>query len=90
MRITLVDRANHHLFQPLLYQVAIAGLSSPDIAALLRHILCDQRNVEVRLGKVTAIDVARKSITTEDGSELAYGTLVLATGATHAYSGNDI
>jgi NADH dehydrogenase len=89
VRITLVDRANHHLFQPLLYQVATAGLSSPDIAAPLRHILRDQRNVEVRLGKVVAIDVTRKSIATEDGTELAYDTLVLATGSTHAYFGND-
>lgn len=89
VRITLVDRSNHHLFQPLLYQVATAGLSSPDIAAPLRHILCDQRNVEVRLGKVVAIDVIRKSIASEDGSELSYDTLVLATGATHAYFGND-
>lgn len=89
VRITLVDRSNHHLFQPLLYQVATAGLSSPDIAAPLRHILCDQRNVEVRLGKVVAIDVIRKSIVSEDGSELSYDTLVLATGATHAYFGND-
>ncbi len=89
VRITLIDRANHHLFQPLLYQVATAGLSSPDIAAPLRHILRDQRNVEVRLGKVVAIDVTRKSITSKDGTELAYDTLVIATGATHAYFGND-
>ena len=52
VRITLVDRRNHHLFQPLLYQVATAGLSAPDIAAPLRHILREQRNVEVRLGEV--------------------------------------
>ncbi len=89
VQITLVDRANHHLFQPLLYQVATAGLSSPDISAPLRHILRDQSNVEVRLGKVTAIDVSRKNITTEDGTELSFDTLVLATGATHAYFGND-
>ncbi|WP_309297267.1 FAD-dependent oxidoreductase, partial [Enterobacter hormaechei] len=56
IRITLVDRRNHHLFQPLLYQVATAGLSAPDIAAPLRHILGHQRNVEVRLGEVVAID----------------------------------
>ena len=62
VRITLVDRRNHHLFQPLLYQVATAGLSAPDIAAPLRHILRTQDNVEVRLGEVTAIDtVARTS-----------------------------
>ncbi|KAG1532059.1 hypothetical protein G6F50_016370 [Rhizopus delemar] len=54
IRITLVDRRNHHLFQPLLYPVATAGLSAPDIAAPLRHILGHQRNVEVRLGEVHA------------------------------------
>jgi NADH dehydrogenase len=61
--ITLVDRANHHLFQPLLYQVATAGLSAPDIAAPLRHILREQRNVDVRLGEVTGIDLAARRIT---------------------------
>ena len=55
VRITLVDRSNHHLFQPLLYQVATAGLSAPDIAAPLRHILRRQRNVEVRLAGVDAV-----------------------------------
>ena len=89
VEITLVDRANHHLFQPLLYQVATAGLSAPDISAPLRHILRHQRNVEVRLGKVTGVDVRRKCIATEDGSEISYDTLVLATGVTHAYFGND-
>ena len=89
IRITLVDRRNHHLFQPLLYQVATAGLSAPDIAAPLRHILGDQRNVEVRLGEVTAIDKHARSLTLADGSQLDYDTLLVATGATHAYFGND-
>jgi NADH dehydrogenase len=89
IRITLVDRRNHHLFQPLLYQVATAGLSAPDIAAPLRHILGDQRNVEVRLGEVTSIDKARRQITLADGSQLGYDTLMLCTGATHAYFGHD-
>jgi NADH:ubiquinone reductase (H+-translocating) len=89
VQITLVDRANHHLFQPLLYQVATAGLSAPDIAAPLRHILRNQRNVDVRLGHVTQIDVTEKHITTEDGAMIAYDTLIVATGATHAYFGND-
>ncbi|MFN4162839.1 MAG: NAD(P)/FAD-dependent oxidoreductase, partial [Stenotrophomonas sp.] len=89
IRITLVNRRNHHLFQPLLYQVATAGLSAPDIAAPLRHILGDQRNVEVRLGEVTAIDKDSRQITLADGSHLGYDTLMLCTGATHAYFGHD-
>lgn len=89
VRITLVDRRNHHLFQPLLYQVATAGLSAPDIAAPLRHILGDQRNVEVRLGEVTSIDKQARQITLADGSHLGYDTLMLCTGATHAYFGHD-
>ena len=89
VRITLVDRCNHHLFQPLLYQVATAGLSAPDIAAPLRHILRRQRNVEVRLAQVETLDVAGKRVTLDDGDVLAYDTLLLATGATHAYFGHD-
>ena len=89
VQVTLIDRANHHLFQPLLYQVATAGLSAPDISAPLRHILRHQRNVEVRLGNVTSIDVIGKSITTSDDAQISYDTLILATGATHAYFGND-
>lgn len=87
--ITLIDRTNHHLFQPLLYQVATAGLSAPDIAAPLRHILGHQRNVEVRLGEVVTIDKQARQIRMADGSTLDYDTLLLATGATHAYFGND-
>jgi NADH dehydrogenase len=89
VRITLVDRRNHHLFQPLLYQVATAGLSAPDIAAPLRHILGHQRNVEVRLGEVTSIDKHTRQITLADGNQLGYDTLMLCTGATHAYFGHD-
>lgn len=89
IRITLVDRCNHHLFQPLLYQVATAGLSSPDIAAPLRHILRKQRNVEVRLAEVSAIDTPAKRISFVDGSELEFDYLLLASGATHAYFGHD-
>ena len=89
VRITLIDRRNHHLFQPLLYQVATAGLSAPDIAAPLRHILRGQRNVEVRMGEVVAIDAAAKSITLGDGEMLRYDFLLLASGATHAYFGHD-
>ncbi len=89
VRITLVDRCNHHLFQPLLYQVATAGLSAPDIAAPLRHILRKQRNVEVRLSEVNTIDPAGRNITLADGSTLAFDYLLLASGATHAYFGHD-
>ena len=89
IRITLVDRRNHHLFQPLLYQVATAGLSAPDIAAPLRHILGHQRNVEVRLGEVTRIDKQARSVQLVDGTSLEYDTLLLASGATHAYFGHD-
>ena len=89
VRITLVDRRNHHLFQPLLYQVATAGLSAPDIAAPLRHILRNQRNVEVRLGEVTGLDAAARSVSLADGDRLHYDYLLLASGATHAYFGHD-
>ncbi|HEY0503587.1 MAG TPA: NAD(P)/FAD-dependent oxidoreductase, partial [Lysobacter sp.] len=89
VRITLVDRRNHHLFQPLLYQVATAGLSAPDIAAPLRHILRAQENVEVRLGEVVAIDTVARHVSLGDGEAIAFDYLVLASGATHAYFGHD-
>ena len=87
VRITLVDRTNHHLFQPLLYQVATAGLSAPDIAAPLRYILRKQRNVTVRLDTVQSIDTANRRVQCENG-ELAYDYLVVATGASHSYFGH--
>jgi NADH:ubiquinone reductase (H+-translocating) len=89
VQITLVDRANHHLFQPLLYQVATAGLSAGDIAAPLRHILASQHNVTVRMGEVTAIDTAAQRVSMADGNTLAYDHLLVASGATHAYVGHD-
>ncbi|MBU8976947.1 NAD(P)/FAD-dependent oxidoreductase [Lysobacter sp. MMG2] len=89
VRITLIDRRNHHLFQPLLYQVATAGLSSPDIAAPLRHILRNQRNVEVRLGEVVDIDTQARTVSLADGDAETYDYLLLASGATHAYFGHD-
>ncbi|RPE79851.1 NAD(P)/FAD-dependent oxidoreductase [Vulcaniibacterium tengchongense] len=89
VRVTLVDRRNHHLFQPLLYQVATAGLSAPDIAAPLRHILRKQRNVEVRLGEVVGLDPGARTATLADGEALRYDYLLLASGATHAYFGHD-
>ena len=89
VRITLLDRGNHHLFQPLLYQVATAGLSAPDIAAPLRHILRRQRNATVLMGEAAAVDAAGKRITLADGGTLDYDFALLATGATHAYFGHD-
>jgi len=89
VRITLIDRRNHHLFQPLLYQVATAGLSSPDIAAPLRHILRNQRNVEVRLGEVVGLDMQAGTVSLAEGDALSYDYLLLASGATHAYFGHE-
>ncbi len=78
VRVTLIDRTNHHLFQPLLYQVATAGLSAPDIAAPLRHILRDQANVEVRLAEVARIEPASRCVRLRDGDAIGYDTLLLA------------
>lgn len=89
VRITLLDRCNHHLFQPLLYQVATAGLSAPDIAAPLRHILRRQRNVTVLMAEATALDVARRRVALAGGEAVAFDYLLLACGANHAYFGND-
>jgi NADH dehydrogenase len=87
--ITLIDRANHHLFQPLLYQVATAGLSAGDIAAPLRQILREQRNVTVRLGEVSGIDLQARRVALADGATLDYDILLVASGAAHAYFGHD-
>jgi len=87
--ITLLDRRNHHLFQPLLYQVATAGLSAPDIAAPLRHILRRQRNAEVRMAQVVAVDAAARRVALDDGAHIDFDYLVLACGATHGYFGHD-
>lgn len=86
--LTLVDRTNHHLFQPLLYQVATAGLSGPQIAAPTRHILRRQRNCTVLLAQADAVDVARRRLLLPD-RELEWDALLLAPGATHAYFGHD-
>lgn len=89
VRITLIDRSNHHLFQPLLYQVATAGLSAPAISAPIRHILASQANLTTIMAAVEAIDVGRRVVRLEDGSEIAYDYLVVATGSTHSYFGRD-
>jgi NADH:ubiquinone reductase (H+-translocating) len=87
--VTVVDRTNHHLFTPLLYQVATAGLSAPAIAAPIRHILARQRNATVLMAEAKAIDPANKKVLLEDGTELGYDYLVVATGSMHSYFGND-
>src|SRR5512132_3036582 len=79
--ITLVDRRNHHLFQPLLYQVAMAGLSPADIAVPIRSVLHRQRNARVLLGDATRIDLALRRVELADGEVLPYDYLVLAVGA---------
>jgi NADH dehydrogenase len=88
VHVTLLDRHNHHLFQPLLYQVATAGLSPAEIASPIRRILWRQRNTSVLLAEVTAVDPAAKRVVLSDGA-LAYDTLILAPGATHSYFGHD-
>jgi NADH dehydrogenase len=88
VRVTLLDRQNHHLFQPLLYQVATAGLNPSDISAPIRHLLREQANVTVLLAEATRIDTAARVVELTEGS-IAYDHLILATGATHAYFGHD-
>jgi NADH dehydrogenase len=89
VRVTLIDRRNHHLFQPLLYQVATASLSTSEIAWPVRHILRHRRDVTTLLATVTGVDVAGKAVLLEDGTRVAYDSLILATGARHAYFGHD-
>jgi NADH:ubiquinone reductase (H+-translocating) len=87
VRVTLIDRHNYHLFQPLLYQVATAALSPGDIASPIRWILRKQKNVEVLLAEARAIDVANRRITLDRG-ELTYDSLIVASGAAHSYFGH--
>jgi len=89
VEVTLVDRSNHHLFQPLLYQVALAVLSPADIAQPIRMILRNQKNAEVLMDEVVGIDVSERRVSLASGSFLVYDYLVLATGATHSYFGHD-
>jgi len=86
--ITVIDRKNHHTFQPLLYQVATAGLSPSEIAAPIRSILRGRENVEVLLGEVTGFDLARRLVETAEHN-VPYDYLVVAAGASHAYFGHD-
>src|SRR5467141_1876146 len=86
--LTVIDRKNHHTFQPLLYQVATAGLSPSEIAAPIRSILRGRDNVEVLLGEVTGFDLARRLLETPEG-KIPYDYLVVAAGASHAYFGHD-
>jgi NADH dehydrogenase len=88
VRITLIDRENFHLFQPLLYQVATASLSPADIASPIRGILRGRRDVEVWLGEAERVDVANRRVELTDGT-IAYDYLVVATGVTHAYFGRE-
>ena len=85
----MLDRTNHHLFTPLLYQVATAGLSAPSVAGPIRHILAPQRNATVLLGEAQKILPNEKQVVLEDGARLAYDKLVVATGTTHSYFGHD-
>lgn len=87
--VLLLDRRNHHVFQPLLYQVATAGLSPGDIAAPIRWILRRQANALVWMGDVATIDTTQKRLRVADGAEVAYDYLIVAAGATHAYFGHE-
>ena len=88
VELTVIDRRNHHLFQPLLYQVATAGLNPSDIAQPIRGILRKQRNTRVMLAEVTGVDIAARQVLTGDGP-VPYDYLIVTTGATHSYFGND-
>lgn len=87
--ITVIDRRNFHLFQPLLYQVATAGLNPSDVAWPIRSILRSQRNASVVLGEVVGVDAPARTVRLADGSAVGYDWLILATGATHTYFGRD-
>ncbi len=89
VRVTLIDRRNHHLFQPLLYQVATAALSPAEIAAPIRHILRKQANASVLLGEVADVTVAERVVVLGNGERVPYDYLILATGAVDQYFGHD-
>ena len=89
VEITLIDRRNHHLFQPLLYQVATASLATSEIAWPIRYLLRDRGDVTTLFANVSGVDAPNKHVTLDDGGSIPYDTLVLATGARHAYFGHD-
>lgn len=89
VRVTLIDRTNYHLFQPLLYQVATAALSPADIAEPIRKMLRRQRNAEVVMAEVSGIDTAGRAVLTADGSRIGYDRLVIATGSVYNYFGHE-
>ena len=89
VQLTVVDRRNHHLFQPLLYQVATAALNPADISAPIRSVLRRQRNAQVVLGEVASVDPAARRVRLADGLELPYDFLIVGTGASHSYFGRD-
>jgi NADH:ubiquinone reductase (H+-translocating) len=89
VEITIVDRRNHHLFQPLLYQVATASLATSEIAWPIRYLLRDRRDVTTLFATVAGVDVAGRRVLFDDGDSAPYDTLVLATGVRHAYFGHD-
>ncbi|HEY8104609.1 MAG TPA: NAD(P)/FAD-dependent oxidoreductase [Gemmatimonadales bacterium] len=89
VRITIVDRKNYHLFQPMLYQVATAGLNPADITAPIRSILRRQKNVDVLMGEVTSVDTSARAVDLADGARLPYDYLLVCTGARHSYFGHD-
>ncbi|MDM7921870.1 MAG: NAD(P)/FAD-dependent oxidoreductase [Pyrinomonadaceae bacterium] len=89
VEVILIDRKNHHVFQPLLYQVATAVLSPGEIAYPIRRILHNAENIEVILGEVTGFDREAKTVTLDDGTQVSYDYLIVAAGARHAYFGND-
>jgi NADH:ubiquinone reductase (H+-translocating) len=89
VRITIIDQRNHHLFQPLLYQVATAALATSEIAWPIRALMRRREEVNTLLGSVSGVDVQNRLVKLQDGGEIAYDTLILASGARHAYFGHD-
>ena len=87
--VTVIDRRNHHLFQPLLYQVATAALSPADIAAPIRSVLRDQSNTRVLLDEMVGVDRAARKVRTRSGTELDYDVLIVAAGSEYNYFGHN-